>query len=417
MLKRSGDSGALTSNTPEGADSSARPRAFFLSAEPPYPTVGGGALRSASILEFLAQHYDVDVTLFSEQRAPDPRVNFPAGRARRISVIPLSHHSKTTAARLGRAARRLIRNRPPLIDRFSGLERQIDAAIAGEHYDFAVVEHLWCAQYLAQIRPRARVVALDVHNIESEWHERVGRSGSKFLALAFDRFAKACRRYEQTWLPQYDLVLAPSEREASRIPGGRAVVYPNAIPLAALPVRNERQEIVFTGNLEYQPNISAVRFFHAKIWPLVRERVPDLVWRIAGKNPSAIERFVAGDNRVQVTGPMDDAIATLATAKVAVVPLLAGSGTRFKILEAWAAGTPVVSTHLGAEGLLCRAGDHLLLCDDPSEFAEAVAFLVEAPEARAQLSAAGRRLYEAAYTWDVAWSILERQLAQERKAE
>jgi glycosyltransferase involved in cell wall biosynthesis len=168
---------------------------------------------------------------------------------------------------------------------------------------------------------------------------------------------------------------------------------------------------VFTGNLGYQPNIAAVRHFHEAIWPLLRERVPDLVWRIAGKNPQAIAHIVNGDARIHVTGPMDDAIAILAAAKIAVVPLLSGSGTRFKILEAWAAGTPVISTVLGAEGLTYNAGEHLLICEEPREFAEAVAFLLEAPEARAQLGEAGRRLYEARYTWNVAWDTLEHEIA------
>jgi glycosyltransferase involved in cell wall biosynthesis len=95
----------------------------------------------------------------------------------------------------------------------------------------------------------------------------------------------------------------------------------------------------------------------------------------------------------------------------AVVPLLAGSGTRFKVLEAWAACTPVISTNLGAEGLHYTAGEHLLICDDPSEFAEAVAFLLEAPEARAQLAEAGRNMYETHYTWNVAWDSLEHELS------
>jgi glycosyltransferase involved in cell wall biosynthesis len=205
--------------------------------------------------------------------------------------------------------------------------------------------------------------------------------------------------------------------DAKHAAGARTLIYPNAMPFVARPVRKEDQAIVFTGNLEYQPNITAVEHFYEKIWPLLRARVPDLVWRIAGKNPGAIVRLLNGDPRVHVTGPMDDAIATLASAKVAVVPLLSGSGTRFKILEAWAAGTPVVSTSLGAEGLPANAGEHLLICDDPGEFAEAVAFLLEAPEARTQLAEAGRRLYETRHTWDVAWSTLDRGLSELMKTD
>jgi glycosyltransferase involved in cell wall biosynthesis len=398
---------------PAGSESSPlpRPSALFLCAESPYPTIGGGPLRSASLLEFLTQRYEVDITLFNEERSLDPRPNFPPGSARRISIVNLPYHSKSRSARLARAAWRWVGNRPPLIDRFSGFESQIATAVGPENYDLAVIEHIWCAPYIQQIRPRARRVLLDAHNIESVWHERVGNTGGWLQAAVFKRFARACRRFERHWLPQFDAVMVTSEEDAKHTAGARTFIYPNAMPFVARPMRNEEQAIVFTGNLEYQPNITAVEHFHEKIWPLLRERVPDLVWRIAGKNPGAITRLLNGDPRVHVTGPMDDAIRTLASAKVAVVPLLSGSGTRFKILEAWAACTPVISTRLGAEGLPYNAGEHLLICDDPAEFAEAVAFLLEAPEARAQLAEAGRRLYETRYTWDVAWSTLDRDLS------
>jgi len=400
---------------PAGSEGSpapaSRPSVLFLSAESPYPTVGGGPLRSASLLEFLTQRYEVDVTLFHEEQSPDPRIYFPEGRARRISIINLPYHSKSRTARYWRAARRGAANRPPLIDRFSGFERQVATAVGQENYDLAIIEHIWCAPYVKQIRPQARRVFLDAHNIESVWHERVSRTGGVLQALAFRRFARACRRFEHHWLPQFDAVLVASEDDAKNASGARTLVYPNAIPFVARPVRREEQVIVFTGNLEYQPNITAVEHFHKNIWPLLRDRVPDLVWRIAGRSPGAIAHIINGDVRVDVTGPMEDAIATLASAKVAVVPLLSGSGTRFKILEAWAASTPVISTRLGAEGLPYNAGEHLLICDDPGEFAEAVAFLLEAPEARAQLGEAGRRLYESRYTWDVAWSTLDRELS------
>ena len=93
------------------------------------------------------------------------------------------------------------------------------------------------------------------------------------------------------------------------------------------------------------------------------------MWRLVGKNPRAVRRFTAGDPRIEVAGEVEDAVEELARAEVAVVPLLAGSGTRLKILEAWSAGVPVVSTTIGAEGLPVRDGEHLLLADGAGAFA------------------------------------------------
>ena len=110
--------------------------------------------------------------------------------------------------------------------------------------------------------------------------------------------------------------------------------------------------------MEYHPNLTAVRFFRLEIWPRLRDRWPQLVWRLVGKNPKAVQRFTRGDPRIEVVGPVQDAVCELARSRVAVVPLLSGSGTRLKILEAWAAGLPVVSTTLGAEGLPVRDGEN-----------------------------------------------------------
>src|SRR5260370_33902707 len=100
--------------------------------------------------------------------------------------------------------------------------------------------------------------------------------------------------------------------------------------------------------MEYHPNRSAVRFFRREVWPHLRDEWPGLTWRLIGKNPEAVRQFTFGDPRIDVQGQVDDAIKELARARVAVVPLLAGSGTRLKILEAWAAGLPVVSTGVRA---------------------------------------------------------------------
>jgi glycosyltransferase involved in cell wall biosynthesis len=165
--------------------------------------------------------------------------------------------------------------------------------------------------------------------------------------------------------------------------------------------------IAFSGNLEYHPNISAVRYFREEIWPELRARWPGLVWRLIGKNPEAVASIVSGDPRIELTGPVEDAVAELARAKVAIVPVLAGSGTRVKIIEAWAAGVPVVSTPLGAEGLSARAGEHLLLANDAVTFRDAVSSLLADGALRNRIGRAGRYQFECEFTWEAAWKCLQ----------
>ena len=189
-------------------------------------------------------------------------------------------------------------------------------------------------------------------------------------------------------------MLAASEEDARLLRpisgAAKVLTYPNSIPAIDLPSAQKEDVIVFSGNLEYHPNISAVRYFRNEIWPGLRGRWPDLVWRLVGKNPQAVAKIISGDQRIEVSGSVEHAIPELARAKVAIVPLLAGSGTRLKIIEAWAAGVPVVSTSLGAEGLSARDGEHLLVADSPRAFQEAVSSLLANPAMRDRIDAAAR---------------------------
>jgi glycosyltransferase involved in cell wall biosynthesis len=202
-----------------------------------------------------------------------------------------------------------------------------------------------------------------------------------------------------------------SERDAALAlvlaPQARILVYPNALPPTPRPQPGDEEVLVFSGNMEYHPNLDAVAYFRREIWPELCQRWPSLVWRLIGKNPEAVSRFTAGDPRIQVTGAVEDAVAELARARVAVVPLLIGSGTRLKILEAWAAGVPVVSTTLGAEGLPVRDGETLLVADGAPAFAAAVTRLLTCSELRQRIGNAGRLLLEKEFTWETAWKKLD----------
>jgi glycosyltransferase involved in cell wall biosynthesis len=224
-------------------------------------------------------------------------------------------------------------------------------------------------------------------------------------------FGRAALKLERAWLPRYSSVLATSKNDADLVrwiaPKTHVTVYPNALPLVPQPARGNDEAIVFSGNMEYHPNVDAVRTFRAQVWPILRARHPSLMWRLAGKNPQAVAAFTAGDPRIDVVGPVPDAVIELARSRIAVVPLRTGSGTRLKILEAWAAGLPVVSTTIGAEGLPARHGENLLLADGPDDFADAVTRLLTCPELCQSLGAAGRLLLEKEFTWESAWKTLD----------
>jgi glycosyltransferase involved in cell wall biosynthesis len=384
--------------------------ALFLAAEAPYPLAGGGALRSASLLNYLARAHEVDLIVFRQPGETDPAAQMPPGLARRIVSIDLPETGRGTVARAFRNAVRLARDTPPLVDRFAGFGRQIAEAIAGQRYEIGVVEHFWCAPYWEEVSRVCERTALDLHNIESVLHGRCAQVERGAAALAHRAFGQASLQLERRWLPRYSRVLTASEHDAGLAraiaPQAHVAVYPNAIPLVPPPPRMDEEAIVFSGNMEYHPNIAAVRFFRAEVWPRLRERWPGLVWRLVGKNPDAVKRYTSGDPRIQATGLVDDAVRELAKSRAAVVPVLAGSGTRFKILEAWAAGIPVVSSTVGAEGLPARDGENILIADTGPAFAETVSRLLASPALRERIGMAGRRSQVREFTWDRAWERL-----------
>jgi glycosyltransferase involved in cell wall biosynthesis len=283
-------------------------------------------------------------------------------------------------------------------------------AAENRHYGVGLIEHFWCAPYWEQISSACDRTVLDLVDIESVWHERCAQVESGAVGFAHGVFARASAELERKWFPRFSEILSTSQVDAKQVltlaPQARVIVYPNAIPLPPLPTTSQDDAVVFSGNLEYYPNISAVRFFRREVWPSLRERDPGLVWRLVGKNPEGVARWTAGDPRIELSGPVEDAVAELARSKVAVVPVLAGSGTRLKILEAWAAALPVVSTQLGAEGLPVRDGQQLLIADGGPAFTGAVSRLLDNENLRASLGRAGRLLLEEKFTWEKAWENL-----------
>ena len=312
------------------------------------------------MLEYLARRYDVDVIVFRQPGAPDPAGLIPNRLTRSVTVLDLPPHRRSFAARALRNARRVVQRVPPLVDRFAGFSTAIAQAVGGARYDLGVIEHFWCAPYLEQISPVCSRTVLDLHNVESVLHARCAATEGRASAAAHRVFQAVSEKLERAWLPRFSLVLATSQADAGFVhtiaPHAKVAIYPNALPAKPLPRAGDEEAIVFSGNMEYHPNFTAVRFFRQNIWPQLRERWPLLVWRLVGSNPAAVRRFTEGDGRIEVAGSVADAVSELARSRVAVVPLLTGSGTRLKILEAWAAGLPVVSTTLGAEGLPVREG-------------------------------------------------------------
>jgi glycosyltransferase involved in cell wall biosynthesis len=166
--------------------------------------------------------------------------------------------------------------------------------------------------------------------------------------------------------------------------------------------------LVFSGTLDFRPNVDALIWFAREVLPGLRVRRPDLRLLVVGKRPAPALRQLARAGLLTLTGEVPDARPYIAGATVYIVPMRIGGGVRLKLLEALALSAPVVSTRRGAEGLagLC-GGEHCLLADDPADFAAAVLRLIGDPALGQRLGAAGRALVRERYDWSVVVPRLE----------
>ena len=164
-------------------------------------------MRSASLLTWLARHYDVDLITFREPRAADPANHVPSKLVRRLHVIDLPAHARHVLARAAQL-RRLARGVPPLMDRFAGFGQNITAATRGERYEIAMIEHFWCAPYVEEVSSVSDTTVLDLHNIESVLHGRSAESDAQTMSRWPHRaFQNFCRKLEEKWLPRYSCLL------------------------------------------------------------------------------------------------------------------------------------------------------------------------------------------------------------------
>jgi len=291
--------------------------------------------------------------------------------------------------------------------------------LRSHQFDAVQIEGVHLMKYLPIIReaPGRPAMVVDWHNIESEIMWRYAKTtGNWPKKIAAKRTARLIERAEDRLLNTCGTHTVTSERERKKLlarrPGADIQVIPNGVDTSYFSARNiaeacrrtgqcnSKRTILFVGSMDYHANIDAVTWFSRAGWPDVARNHPDIHFTIVGRDPAPEVRALASD-RIQVTGTVDDVRPFYASAIAAIVPIRSGGGTRLKILESMAAGVPVVSTRLGAEGIEAEDDVHLLLADNGPHIAAAIARIVSSPETERRLSQAGRELVSKIYDWSV----------------
>jgi polysaccharide biosynthesis protein PslH len=377
-----------------------------------FPADTGGKIRSANMFRCMAAHAETTLLSYRTQQDTDEMVDQMRALARRAEFV--NWHEQPTASALGRlnAAANLLSPDAFAIAKYARREMQqrVRELLSQERYDLIVCDFLQMAKNLPSGDGPSRV--LFQHNVEGIIRRRQFEHAGNALWKAYFFWEwRRLARFEARTGQMFDRLIMVSQQDCDEMGRQYGVHNTSAIPLGVdadyfRPPTNRLAahppSLVFTGSMDWLPNQDAVRFFVEKIYPLVRRRT-DCTFSIVGRNPPpSIVKLARQQPGVEVTGRVDDVRPYLHRASAYVVPLRVGGGTRIKIFEAMAAQCPVVSTHIGAEGLPVAHQENILLADSPEDFASCVISLLEDVQSGERLSLAGRNLVADHYGWDAA---------------
>lgn len=301
----------------------------------------------------------------------------------------------------------LFNSRPSYADTFpvDKMRRPLRDLIGTGEFDVVVFHHLFVVELVEEIGQVPAILAED--NVESDIKRKTLQQADHPIHKVRDWVSwRKLLRFEQKWVRRFPVCVAVSDRDAALLremsPKTDVYVVPNGVDVASFtpPVNRRRLDtLLFFGTLSYGPNTDGLIWFCKHVLPAIREARPEVTLDVVGLDPP--RRVLDLDQLlgVQVTGFVPDIRTKLWSATACVVPLHVGGGTRLKILEALAAGCPVVSTTIGAEGLSLVDGEHLIIADTPEAFARSTLALLDSAHLRRRLAVAGRQAVAEQYDW------------------
>ena len=377
----------------------------------PSPPRGGGDLRVLQAINGLAAEGPLAVFGVSSEPASGPP---PAGvEVWRCSTDTSISDPPATAA----AALRWLRDGGHPYDRFltDAIAGELEALVEDFRPGVAVIETLALYRYLGFFKQRGLPVALDAHDVETPLQRGMLESGVRAGSVpspVATRLMAQIEAVERAAFDTADQVWACSHRDARLIRGlfsgcAPVEVVPNTVDVdgysrASAAVAGNPRSVLFSGAFGYPPNAEAALWLAREMLPQLADRFPDAQLALVGTTPTATMLAMAdGDRGITVTGAIPDIRPHLAAASVMAVPIFAGSGTRFKVLEAFASHLPVVSTAKGVEGLDVRADQHYLAGETPEAFASAIGALWADPTVARELVERAVALVSERYSWPV----------------
>ncbi|HEY1760883.1 MAG TPA: glycosyltransferase [Bryobacteraceae bacterium] len=395
-------------------------RILFISPRQCWPVLSGAKLREYHFLRALARGFRITYVYFAESLLQERPASIVEHLPFCEEVVGVPKPPTYGAWNLMRGA---VGKWPLPVVNYTSAEMAAALSALKGSFDLVHLDSIHMTRYTGSLAGVAKPVVYNWHNIESEAMRRHGAAvASKPKRLYAGLTARKLEGLEAEILGSAFGHVVCSEREREQLlriaPGARIVTVENGVDTGhfegAGGLEGPRRRIVFVGKMDYYPNIEAAKHFVERIWPGVTKRLPRTTLTIAGSDPVEAVKALGQVAGVTVTGTVPDLRPYYNDALAAIVPLRTGGGTRLKILEAMAAGVPVISTRLGAEGLSVEPGGDILFADvdAPEEWAAHLERLSNDTEVGASIAARALELVKTRYDWDIVGERLRTTYAE-----
>jgi glycosyltransferase involved in cell wall biosynthesis len=381
-------------------------RVLLLTQVLPYPPDSGPKVKTYYVLKYLAQQHQVTLVSFVRDSDKPEHIRHLESLCERVITVPMARSPLRDLQFLGQS---LLTGQSWMMlrDARPEMRQTLKDLAASTHFDVVHADQLNMGQYALPFNGSRKV--LDLHNALWVLYKRLAETlpPTKPMKYILLRDWRLLKQYEGQMCRSFDAVTAVSQedRDSLLAAGARAdmVIIPIAIDTdeqAFIPRQPQGPHIVHIGTMYWPPNIDGITWFLDDIYPLIKQRVPDVKCTLIGARPPAsiVDRAKA-DPSLTVTGYVDDPLPYLRASSMMVVPLRAGGGMRVKILNALSQGIPMVSTTVGCEGIAVKNGEDILIADDPQGFADASARLLTESELNAHITRNGRGTAEQQYDY------------------
>jgi polysaccharide biosynthesis protein PslH len=378
-------------------------KVLFLSRWFPYPVDNGSKIRIFNLIKHLAARHTLDLISFTSEPVLKENMDAMGAYVRKTdTAVYRQFHPTRWTSLLG-----LFSSRPrSVIDTYSReMQNLVETAVRRTKYDVIIASQVDMAPYalnvpgIPKILEELELTVLDEYRKKSTWV--LERARRNFMW-------KKWKNYVRRTINQFEGVTVVSSNERDMIErfareGLKVCIVSNGVDVAAhngdygAPIQDT---LVYSGSLTYGPNFDAIEYFLRDIYPLILNRKPGINLYITGKLKGVPVHRLPEYSGVNLTGFLEDVRPLIAQSWVNIVPLRSGGGTRLKVLESLALGTPVVSTSKGVEGLNLTSGEHYLKADTPQEFAGGVIKLLDDRSIREEISSKGRKAVADFYDWN-----------------